>query len=425
MKTNVKLSVIVSVYNMANNLDKSLKSLQDQTFKDFEVICINDFSSDSSLEKIQEWVDKDSRIKIINLKKNKGPSFAKNKGLEEAKGEWVIFLNTDDFFFPYAFDKFSQISLNHQDIDVIATNGIVQVHDERVYKYTFFPISFPSFKTNSLKSYKFGFENFSLLSVTNVGLLCIRKEFLDKFSLRFRDSSSIFEDIEFSWFLASFRPNYYFLQEILYCCNILPSENTFSFKNLLPRTENSVDLQFFDSAKKSIDHLRRFPDFNSIEMLAIEKTTKYMKENLKEGLFRSDMRNSKSSQKWLKLYLKELHSFLEELDIPYAYKKTIFVGEFSIVLPLFTQKWEDKFFEEWLNKNLKLLPFQKYRFLRTVFKGSKVGCHARIVQMRIKEIIRNILSLGKNILLSFGMAFHFVFTRRFRENLKKYYSQKN
>ena len=90
----MKLSIIIPVYNVEKYLPKCLDSILNQSFKDFEIICINDGSSDNSLKILEEY--KDKRIIIIN-KENAGSGVARNAGLEIAKGEYIFFVDGDDW----------------------------------------------------------------------------------------------------------------------------------------------------------------------------------------------------------------------------------------------------------------------------------------------------------------------------------------
>lgn len=92
-----KISVIIPVYNTENYLRRCLDSVCNQTLPDIEIICINDCSTDSSLELLREYASKDSRIKIIDFKENKGAAVARNTGIDEAQGEYIGFVDSDDF----------------------------------------------------------------------------------------------------------------------------------------------------------------------------------------------------------------------------------------------------------------------------------------------------------------------------------------
>ena len=94
---NIKVSVIMPIYNAYDYLRPALDSVIDQTLREIEIICVDDGSTDHSLEIIKEYRDRDSRVRIIT-ENNAGPSIARNRGLNRARGEYVIFLDADDFY---------------------------------------------------------------------------------------------------------------------------------------------------------------------------------------------------------------------------------------------------------------------------------------------------------------------------------------
>ena len=91
-----QVSVVVPIYNVEKFLPRCLDSVLNQTFKDFEVICVNDGSPDKSLEIANEYVKKDNRVKVFT-KENGGLSDARNYGLKKATGKYIYFLDSDDF----------------------------------------------------------------------------------------------------------------------------------------------------------------------------------------------------------------------------------------------------------------------------------------------------------------------------------------
>lgn len=94
----VKLvSVIIPVYKVEKYLSKCLDSVLSQTYQNLEIICVNDCSPDNSLQILEKYSFQDERLKIISLEKNCGQSFARNTGLKVAKGEYVCFLDSDDW----------------------------------------------------------------------------------------------------------------------------------------------------------------------------------------------------------------------------------------------------------------------------------------------------------------------------------------
>lgn len=91
-----KLSIIIPVYNVEKYLPKCLGSILEQPFKDLEVICVNDGSTDGSLDVLQKIKKNDDRVVIID-KKNEGSGIARNIGLSTAQGEYVYFIDSDDW----------------------------------------------------------------------------------------------------------------------------------------------------------------------------------------------------------------------------------------------------------------------------------------------------------------------------------------
>lgn len=95
MIKSYKISVIVPVYNVEDYIKETLNSLMNQTIKDFEVIMVNDGSTDNSVEIIKSYMKKYENIVLIN-QENGGPSKARNRGIAEANGEFIVFMDSDD-----------------------------------------------------------------------------------------------------------------------------------------------------------------------------------------------------------------------------------------------------------------------------------------------------------------------------------------
>ncbi len=91
-----KISVIIPVYNAKDYLKRCLDSVVNQTLSDIEIICVNDCSTDNSLEILNEYAKKYSNIKVIDCKVNGGESRARNIGLDNADGEYLAFVDNDD-----------------------------------------------------------------------------------------------------------------------------------------------------------------------------------------------------------------------------------------------------------------------------------------------------------------------------------------
>lgn len=112
----IMISVIMPVYNVENYIEKCLDSVCNQSFKDLEIICVNDGSTDNSLKLLEDYAKRDSRIKIIT-QENGGIGHARNTGLKNATGEYVLFVDSDDFLCENSLDElYYNINSNNSDL---------------------------------------------------------------------------------------------------------------------------------------------------------------------------------------------------------------------------------------------------------------------------------------------------------------------
>jgi glycosyltransferase involved in cell wall biosynthesis len=109
---NVKISVIMPIYNAFDYLKPAIDSVLNQTLSDIELICVDDGSTDNSLSLLKEYQQSDERVRIIT-ENNAGPSMARNKGLARARGKYVIFLDADDFFDYTLLEKLYNMAEEH------------------------------------------------------------------------------------------------------------------------------------------------------------------------------------------------------------------------------------------------------------------------------------------------------------------------
>lgn len=113
---SAKVSVIIPVYNVEKYLREALDSVVNQTLKDIEIICVDDCSPDNCPAILDEYASKDSRVKVIHLKENGGAGRARNIALDIAEGEYIMFLDPDDWFELDACElAYNQIAKNNDD----------------------------------------------------------------------------------------------------------------------------------------------------------------------------------------------------------------------------------------------------------------------------------------------------------------------
>lgn len=123
------ISVIIPVYNKERSLKKTIHSVLSQSFKDLEILCVNDGSTDSSLEILKSFDDK--RIRIVS-QANSGVSAARNKGLELSKGEWLFFLDADDELLPAALETLHNLATSGNYFFAVG-NIIIKSRKEKLY----------------------------------------------------------------------------------------------------------------------------------------------------------------------------------------------------------------------------------------------------------------------------------------------------
>ncbi len=121
-----QVSVIIPVYNTEKYLSKCLDSVCNQTLKDIEIICVNDCSPDNSLAILQEYAKNDNRIKLINFTENKGAAAARNAGIDAATGEYIGFVDSDDFVDLNFYEK---LYSKAKETDADAVKGNIYLYD--------------------------------------------------------------------------------------------------------------------------------------------------------------------------------------------------------------------------------------------------------------------------------------------------------
>lgn len=128
--SNIKVSVIIPVYNAEAYLRQCLDSVINQTLQEIEIICVDDGSTDQSLDILKEYEKNDSRITLL-VQKNAGAGAARNKGLDIATGKYLSFLDSDDFFEPTMLEKsYCKASESQAQLIVFRASHYLQSEDK-------------------------------------------------------------------------------------------------------------------------------------------------------------------------------------------------------------------------------------------------------------------------------------------------------
>lgn len=208
-----KVSIIIPVYNSERTLERCLDSVINQTYKNIEILIVNDGSKDKSLEIMKEYQKKDNRIMVIN-QENKGLSGARNAGLDKATGEYVTFIDSDDYIKANLIKDTIEI-FNRYNCDVVRNNYELAYKDGNTkYRKELYEeneiLSINEKKEELIKNILLGkVQSYSWL-------LTIKKEILDKNSLKFDEDIFFMEDIVFLIRLIFFIKNIYFMSEPKY-----------------------------------------------------------------------------------------------------------------------------------------------------------------------------------------------------------------
>ena len=188
----VLVSVIVPIYNVEKFLTKCLRSLTEQTFRDIEIICINDGSVDNSLEIIKNFAKNDERVILIN-QANQGVSMARNNGLKNAKGNFILFVDGDDYVSPDFVEKL-YLKAVETGADIVASNT-VYVKNSKLIKDNFISKQTFKIKKRILSSI---YDKAVFAKTVVIWGKLYSAEFIRKNNLKFRKGCR-FEDNEFSF----------------------------------------------------------------------------------------------------------------------------------------------------------------------------------------------------------------------------------
>ena len=245
--SNFKISVILPVYNVEKYLHVCLNSVLNQTYQDFEIICIDDASTDSSLEILEYFAKKDSRVKIIKQDFNQGPGHSRNCGLNVAKGKYIFFLDGDDWI---DFNTFEVLVKKAEDnnLDLLFFNEI-NFHEERrefSMEGHSYNDSIINFDNNVFNHFDLDKENFFKLS-SHVWNKLYLKSFLDNNNIRFSNENLAYEDIPFFYNVITAADRISLVKDKLYNFR----KNKFSFRK-------SNDERIFDMFRIYEDVLNVF-----------------------------------------------------------------------------------------------------------------------------------------------------------------------
>lgn len=202
-----KVSVIIPAYNIEHYIERSIISCIQQSFKDIEIIVINDGSTDNTLKVINKIKFDDDRIIIID-KENQGSMEARKSGLKIAKGEYIMFVDGDDYLDNKDSIKILYENAKKNDYDVVCYNFFIEYNDKNKVKgWNKVFIDDKDILLNLLFEGKINHNMWSKF---------IRKEFIKSNHIEFPSNFSYGEDLAFIYTLAMYNPKFIVLNDYLY-----------------------------------------------------------------------------------------------------------------------------------------------------------------------------------------------------------------
>lgn len=183
---DILVSIIVPVYNGEKYIIKCLKSLLNQTMKNLEIIVINDGSTDNTIKILNKFAERDSRIKVINYKKNIGCSRARNEGIKISKGKYIGFIDSDDYINRTYYETlYNKIEKEKTDVVIC---GVKCIEDNRVVDII------------PVKKYKDILNVFIDLDILGFPVNKLyKKEIIDRNKIFFPEDIKLSEDLVFNF----------------------------------------------------------------------------------------------------------------------------------------------------------------------------------------------------------------------------------
>ena len=283
-------SIIIPLYNKENFIESTLKSVLAQTFNDFEVIIIEDCSTDNSLKKVSELIS--SKVKIINHEKNKGLSASRNTGIENANSDYIAFLDADDIWKNTFLEELKLLIENFSNAKLFATN-----YEEFYSKEN---IILPKNNSEKLKKHSIITDFFSISLAQPLycpSSICVHKSVFETIGL-YNEAITYGEDVDFN-----IRANNRF--SLAYSTNPLVSYTAFSENQITKSKISEKRITDFDSFENDqiSPSLKKFLDFKRYMMAKSyrlennEEAFRKMKQNI-------DLKNLNYKQRLLLIFPK-------------------------------------------------------------------------------------------------------------------------
>jgi len=279
-----KISIIIPVYNVEKYIEKCIDSVLAQTFTDFECILINDGSPDNSPAICDEYAKKDKRIKVIH-KKNGGVSSARNAGLDIAQGEWVGFIDSDDWVDEKFLEFLYGNAVKHNvDVSICGINKFCDGVVRRLDKYT------SDITLTSKESLLFMCDSDFAFGGYSVNKLS-KKQVIEKNNLRYDETMSYMEDYIFLYNILKAADSVYYDPQPYYFYRVVNTSVTrqFGFTPGVIKAVTAWDKLYENETDFEIRQKILLDKLHFICSVGIN----CIRENKKDEAFRTNMHNLK------------------------------------------------------------------------------------------------------------------------------------
>ena len=191
----IKVSVIMPVYNAYEYLRTAIEGVLAQTLSELELICVDDGSTDRSIDILKEFKEKDSRVRVLT-ENNAGPSWARNKGLSRARGKYIIFLDADDIFEPELLEKLCELA-ERDELDIAITEFDNYNMKRQSFERKIRPDREDIFKDGAIISKATHPDDIFQCTENYVWNKLFRASFIKSRALAFNQDLRVFEDVYF------------------------------------------------------------------------------------------------------------------------------------------------------------------------------------------------------------------------------------
>ena len=242
-------TVIIPLYNKEMYIENAIKSILNQTFTDFELLIINDCSTDKSIEIASKFAFE--KVQIIHHKKNSGLAATRNTGIKKATSNYVTFLDADDLWKPHFLEKIFNLIQNFPEARIFGTN-YEEIWDKTIKK--------PHNGSESLANDFTGYINFFKINlkqgIYNHGSVCLHKEVFENIGF-YNENIQLSQDLDFN-----IRANYHYklaYDNSVQMSYFMQTDNQLTRSSIVNKTIPDYDL--YENWTKNNSDLKKYLDF--------------------------------------------------------------------------------------------------------------------------------------------------------------------